>query len=169
MGCYQGNNNESSRAPPLMVFNLASATLLYQDYLRNSTTAHVTYTEYALSITEWVLIILSLYITFQRSKKRHVSISLFVFTVQVFNIVYSANVVEYYNGSTVADQYLTNMSLAIIVLNSIFICIISVHEYTREDEELEQNKLTKLVFENLDRRMATAWGSHFTRVSKWPS
>jgi hypothetical protein len=124
-----------------MVFNIASAGLVWTAYQQNGTlvndisTVSVTYTEYALSITEMVFIILGWLGLFQLAKKEHVVFSLTLLTVQAFNIAYSAYVIEYYNSSSLLPMRIINMALAIIILNCLALCgcCIGVHTVLKDE------------------------------------
>jgi len=106
-----------------MVFNIASASLVLQSYQHNSTDSPVTYTEFALSITEIAFVCFNIWRILSLVKKGvHVSISFSLLIVQCFNIAYSAYVIEYFNGQRDVTTYLSNMALAIIILNTLTIC-----------------------------------------------
>jgi hypothetical protein len=106
-----------------MVFNIASAALIYQSYQQNSTTAIVTYTEFALSITQLVLVCLNIVgIWGLINKGVPVLISFSLLTIQCFNIAYSAYIIEYYNNHSTVTPFLNNIALAIIILNALSIC-----------------------------------------------
>ncbi len=98
-----------------MILNIASAGLLWTDYLTNSTNVKVTYIEYVLSITELVLIILWL---IPINNNDRVSSVLFLI-IKAFNIAYSAYAIEYYNNQEFLPMEIINIALAIIILNSI--------------------------------------------------
>ncbi len=103
-----------------MVFNLASAALVYRDFQQNSTNAYVGEASFALSITELVLI--SLEILWVVLGWPATSPALCLLIVQVYNIPFSAFIFQYYNEHKLVDMQLSNMSLAILVLNSLVIC-----------------------------------------------
>lgn len=99
-----------------MVFNLASSILVYQDFSANSTNTYVTYTEYALSITEIAFVCIAFFALFTVKKT---IVSLFLLTVQIYNIVYSAKIIQFYEQHVLVNNELNNMSIAIIVLNTL--------------------------------------------------
>jgi len=122
-----------------MVFNIASAALVYQSYQENSTTAVVTYTEYALSLTELIFVcinILGLIMLIEKSAPVILSYTLLI--VQGFNIAYSAYIIEYYNGHPTVTPFLNNMALAIIILNSLALCGCCIGGHAVKDEDKDK-------------------------------
>ncbi len=104
-----------------MVFNIASAGLVWTDYKKNATDVYVTHTEYALSITQIVFVVLG-WIAILHQKNTNVIFSISLFIVQIFNIAYSAYIIEYYNNQEVLPLRIIDMTLAIIILNCLSIC-----------------------------------------------
>ncbi len=116
-----------------MIFNIASASLVCLGYDQNATTAVVTYTEYALSLTELILLCVNIFgIIILVQKGAPIILSLTLSTIQCFNIAYSAYVIEYYNEHPAVTQFLYNMALSIITLNCFSLCCvghrISIHK-----------------------------------------
>jgi hypothetical protein len=111
-----------------MVFNIASAGLVWTAYQQNMTivsdisSVSVTYTEYALSITEMVLILIGWVGLLQLAKTVNIVFSLTLLTVQAFNIAYSAYIIEYYNSQALLPMRIINIALAIIILNCLALC-----------------------------------------------
>jgi len=125
-----------------MVFNLASAGLVWTDYLKNGTNVKITTTEFGLSITEIVFTVLywavlfSKIINSSRSTKQFISVSILI--VESFNIAYSAYIIEYYNTQTVLPITVINMTLAIIIIDSITICgCMGTHSVNEKEDEKE--------------------------------
>jgi hypothetical protein len=105
-----------------MVFNLASAGLVYTAYNNNATNVLINNTEFGLSITEIVLIVIEWVLLLQVAASVHIFVSLPLLTVQAFNIAYSAYVIEYYNSQIPLPLRIINIALAIIVLNCLLLC-----------------------------------------------
>jgi hypothetical protein len=127
-----------------MVFNIASAALVYQSYQQsyqqNSTAAAVTYTEFALSITELVFICLNIFLVIRLIQKgAQIILSYSLLIVHCFNIAYSAYVIEYYNGNQIVTPFLNNVALAIIILNSLAICGCCIGSHYQVKEEPTRN------------------------------
>lgn len=118
-----------------MILNLASAGLVWADYQRNQTHVYVNQAEYGLSIAEIVFIGLMWYgfalrLTKQSNKDDETAPSLLFFVVQVFNIAFSAYMIEYYESQAVLPFRIIQIALAIIILNCIFMCSCSCY-YSR--------------------------------------
>lgn len=123
-----------------MVFNIASAGLIWTAYQQNSTvisdisSVTVTYTEYALAITQMALIIFGWFIyvckvtiaVYKEVATGENTIvnpcSCFLFIIQVFNIVFSVYLIIYHNSQSFLPMTIINMSLAIIILNCLALC-----------------------------------------------
>jgi hypothetical protein len=99
-----------------MPFNIASGALIYQHG------SSVTTTEFALSIVELILVGLQLLGVYNIIGKVHAGYPIIVFAIQVYNIVYSAYVMNYYLNHISIDSTLNGMSLAVIITNAILIC-----------------------------------------------
>lgn len=105
-----------------MVFNIASAGLVWTAHQQNSTNVVIDYTEYALSLTELILIIIEWVCLLKSAEKVNIFFSLSLLTVQAFNIAYSSYTIEYFNSQNILPMRIINMSLAIIVLNCLALC-----------------------------------------------
>lgn len=124
-----------------MILNIATAALIYQNYQQNASNTYVGYTEYTLTITDLVLNCISVFASFMvisviiccvgnggRPKNevdvKHMAIpGCLVLLNGPFNIAYSVFVIECYYAQRIVDEQLFNMSLAIIILNPIFLVI----------------------------------------------
>jgi hypothetical protein len=99
-----------------MPFNIAAGALIYQH------SASVTTTEFALSIVELILVCLNLLGIYNIIGRVHAGYPLIVLAIEIYNIVYSAYVIDYYTNHISVDSTLRNMSLAVIITNAILIC-----------------------------------------------
>lgn len=125
-----------------MVFNIASGALIYQSYKQNNTSSYITETEYILSIVEIISIILSYFIIFKMPAeietldgfvKYDKVLRIPLITVQIFNIIYSGLVIDYYDTEKLIDSEMNKMSLAIIILNSL--CLVGIFGSTLKKKE----------------------------------
>lgn len=103
-----------------MVFNLASAALIVEEY---NTTGLITYTNYCLSITELVLVCINILSVWSFIKKKK-NVSLFCLLIPVLlnlinNIVYSALTIHYYNKNLVYNEQFIWYSISILVTNAL--------------------------------------------------
>lgn len=136
-----------------MVFNIATAGLIIHSFTQNSTALEITYTEYCLSSTEIALVCLSLFsIPKIDINKKYVPFIvpgvIFFILIGLFNIVFSAFVIYYYNYGLYVDYAFFITSIAIIVTNSInilfgFDCSIEINNCNccnkEQIQEQEQN------------------------------
>lgn len=130
-----------------MIFNIATAALIYQKYQQNSSDVYIGYPEYALTVTDIVLNCVSVFVcavaipilmciwftrlngSLSHNNEQDPKIRGWCNYVCAmilngpFNIVYSAYVIDFYYSKQIVDQQLFNMSLAIIILNPIFIVL----------------------------------------------
>jgi hypothetical protein len=90
--------------------------------LNNATNVHVTETEYALSITQLVCILLQWTFIITAAVHKNIIIAIGLLVVQAFNIAYSAYIIEFYNSQAVLPNRIIQMTLAILILNSLAIC-----------------------------------------------
>lgn len=121
-----------------MIFNIASAALIYQ---QNSSDAIIDHTMYALCMTDVILTLLSAFISIVLipcciscdgpSSNPVFEANLMIFSCFTilngpFNFVYSLTVVGHYNDQQTVTEQLFNMSLAIIILNSVFLALMNL-------------------------------------------
>lgn len=108
-----------------MVFNIASAGLIWNDYLKNSTHVQVTHTEYSLAITEISLISFTwlLFIICLPKIKTNFIFLICVLTNQAFNVAFGSYLIKYHENQDFLPMFVINMALAIIIINSIFLSI----------------------------------------------
>jgi hypothetical protein len=114
-----------------MIFNLASAALIYKEYKQNNNGTYdifTTYPEFCLSVTELFFIILFIFfnifiiITNPDYRPKQKQILPFISIVEAFNIAFSSFVIEFYNEERQFTQNIINIALAIIILNSLALC-----------------------------------------------
>jgi hypothetical protein len=120
-----------------MVFNIACAALLLQAYLNTGNTGNtrITYTEFALSITQLVLVYFYIVSIFKKAKQIHITVSYLLFFTQIYNIVYTSFIIFYYEEHLTIDDTMFGMSIAVITLNSLSLCG-CFGSYKKELEEI---------------------------------
>ncbi len=112
-----------------MIFNLASASLIYQEYNQNKNETNeifITYPEYCLSITDLFFMVMGLVvflnIPHERNRNVQYTISFALLTIEAFNIAFSSYVIDYHNENRELTKNILNMALAIIILNCLSLC-----------------------------------------------
>lgn len=119
-----------------MIFNLASAALIYQSYQQNITGVYINNTESVLCVVDIFLVCFSLVgiimspICYNFRCRDHPNnptsiANLFIFICVIilngpFNMVFSSNVIIYHRKQDVVNELIINMTLAIMVLNPVF-------------------------------------------------
>lgn len=127
-----------------MIFNIVTAALTYQKYQQNSSDVYVGYPEYVLTVTDIVFNCVSIFIcaiaiplicccwitelnsspSSNNKEPRVRGWCIYICAMILngpFNIVYSVYVIDFYYTHRLVDEQFFNMSLAIIILNPIFI------------------------------------------------
>ncbi len=108
-----------------MVFNIASAALIWTAYQQNATNIIINRTEYALSLTEIVCIVIGWVfhiLTVCTHRKLNVMSMVSISVVEVFNIIYSSFIIEYYHKHTSLPLDIVSMAITIIIFNCLVIC-----------------------------------------------
>jgi hypothetical protein len=121
-----------------MVLNIASAGLTWTALQQNSTDSYVSYSSYCLSITQLALIVFYLYTMFADKNDKYI-LSFFLLVVQVYNIAYSAYVIQYYQEHILIDTKFANMTLAIFILNSLWLVGCWGSHTKRDDNKQSQS------------------------------
>ena len=120
-----------------MIFNLASAALIVEQYNQTGT---VTYTNYALSLTDLVLLCIILPCSWRNVISRK-NLNIFLISIPLFlnvinNIVYSGFVIHFYNKNLSYNENFIYYSIAILVTNSLdMLGCFSIYEIMNKEEK----------------------------------
>ncbi len=113
----------------MFIFNIVTAALIYSKTLYFG---KITSLQYVFTIVEIILInIVLLNIIYGHLKSK---IMAHIVIISLYNIIYSATVISYYNNNISVNDTLNDMSLSIIILNIIIPCALL-------GEQLEENAI----------------------------